>query len=336
MTESGSRLPAPATLRRVSFWLVVGMTAAYVGVFEAAYRSNAACRGAAQWIRVVVEPPLPGVPEPVIAIGSNAGYVVVVSGAECKAGKTNDETGRPARPVVARNGRVRFLWRWLKETWGGSRPAGDSLPRAAVVPLSRVLCMYDEPANPVNDTDASSLSGTARTAGTSNDPSVQPVPAPEGRAGRTAPSTTPEEPDANSPRLEKRLITEIRNKLEEKSARCDDLRISPPIVFRPRVSDEPAATAGPDSVEHAVRSLRLDDADRAKLYVFGYASADGPRNYNQTLSEQRAAQVVRTLDPRTRRRVARTFPMGEDHLVNGVAESRGARLVACVPPQPSQ
>ena len=328
MTESGSRLPAPATLRRVSFWLVVGMTAAYVGVFEAAYRSNAVCRGAAQWIRVVVEPPLPGVPEPVIAIGSNAGYVVVVSGAECKAGKTNDETGRPARPVVARNGRVSFLWRWLKETWGESA-GGDSLPRAAVVPLSRVLCMYDEPANPVNDTDASSLSCTARTSETSND---SPVP-PQKAELDAQPSTTPEEPDANSPRLEERLMTEIRNKLEEKRDRCDDLRISPPIVFRPRESDEPAATAGPDSVEHAVWSLRLDDADRAKLYVFGYASADGPRNYNQTLSEQRAAQVVRMLDRRTRRRVAGTFPMGEDHLVNGVAESRGARLVACVPPQ---
>ena len=328
MTGSAGKLTVPATLGRVSFVLVVGMTAMYVGCFEAAYRSNAACREAAQWTRVVVDPSLSA--KNLIAIGSNAGYVIVVSDEDCKLGETDDETGVHRflldlwRPP---SGRVRFLWRRLP--WPAAlseKSAGrEELPPAMVVPLSRVLCMYDEPAN---GADASSLC-TARTSETSND---SPVP-PQKAELDAQPSTTPEEPDANSPRLEERLITEIRNKLEEKSARCDDLRISPPIVFRPRVSDEPAATAGPDSVEHAVRSLRLDDADGAKLYVFGYASADGPRNYNQTLSEQRAAQVVRTLDQRTRLRVAGKFPMGEDHLVNGVAESRGARLVACVPPQ---
>ena len=70
MTESGNNVPAPPEsvilLRRISFWLVVGMTAAYVGIFEADYRSNAKCRGAAQWIRVVVDPPLPGAPETTI------------------------------------------------------------------------------------------------------------------------------------------------------------------------------------------------------------------------------------------------------------------------------
>ena len=328
MTGSAGKLTVPATLGRVSFVLVVGMTAMYVGCFEAAYRSNAACREAAQWTRVVVDPSLSA--KNLIAIGSNAGYVIVVSDEDCELGEMDDGTGVHRflldlwRPP---SGRVRFLWRRLP--WSAAlseKSAGrEELPPAMVVPLSRVLCMYDEPAN---GADASSLC-TARTSETSND---SPVP-PQKAELDAQPSTTPEEPDANSPRLEERLITEIRNKLEEKNDRCDDLRISPPIVFRPRVSDEPAAPTGPDSVEHAVRSLRLDDADRAELYVFGYASADGPRNYNQTLSEQRAAQVVREVVRQTGRQVAGRFPMGEDHLVNGVAESRGARLVACVPPQ---
>ena len=79
----------------------------------------------------------------------------------------------------------------------------------------------------------------------------------------------------------------------------------------------------------------MEDADGAQLYVFGYASADGPGSHNRTLSKQRADHV-RALVEETTQQVVGTFPMGEDHLVNGVAESRGARLVACVPSQPSQ
>ena len=337
-TEQGTGLPA--TLRSVSIWLVVVMTVVYVGYFEAGYRSDAACRGAAQWTRVVVDPPLPGVPEPVVAIGSNAGYVIVVSGAECKAGKTNAASpaptagrdgghfeahrvagpgGQDPAPTAGRDGghfgdvlldlgrqvsgRVRFLWPWR------DRSSDEDLPQAVVLPLSRVQCMYNEPANPANGADTLC---TART------------------------STTTEEPDTNPPRLAERLKTEIRNKLEEENPECvGDLRISPPVVFRPYTSDQLAATAGPDSLDHAIQSLQLEDADGAQLYVFGYASADGPGRHNRTLSKQRADHVSALVEETTRQ-VADTFPMGEDHLVNGVAESRGARLVACVPPQPSQ
>ena len=321
MTEQEDRLSAAAVPRRVSFWLVVVMTAVYLGHFEAAYRSNATCHESTRQTRVVVESSLPGVDEPVIAIGSNAGYVIVVSGANCKAKKDASQSpdltdGRDEAHLgdVLRDlgrqvsGRVRFLWSRLPRT-GSSE---GKLPQAVVVPLSRVLCMYDmydEPANPATGAVASSLC----TAETSDNGSSDP------------------------PRLEERLKTEIRNKLEENNVpKCNgDLRISPPIVFRPYESDQLAATAGPDSVDHAIQSLRLETAAETRLYVFGYASADGPGNHNRTLSEQRADHV-RALVEGKEQQVVATFPMGEDHLVNGVAESRGARLVACVQPKPSQ
>ena len=325
MTGLGSKLPAPATLGRVSFWLVIAMTAVYVGYFEAKYKSNAEC-DAPQWTRVVVDPPLSGVLEPVIAIGSNAGYVIVVSGAECKTGKgksrSSDQTvgrdggdgGQPGNVLLdlwhQASGRVRFMWPWRDESSDGD------LPQAVIVPLSRVLCMYDEPTNSANGTDASSPCMVRTSDNGSPDP--------------------PHPPHTIPLRPEERLKTEIRNKLEEEDAECDgDLRISPPIVFRPYKSDQLAATADPDSVDHAVQSLRLETAATKRLYVFGYASADGPGDHNRTLSKQRADHV-RKLVEQTEQQVDHAFAMGEDHLVNGVAESRGARLVACVQSQPTQ
>lgn len=315
MTEPESGLPT--SLGRASVWLAVVITAVYVGYFEADYRSNAECRDTASWTRVVVDPPLTGVPEPVIAIGSNAGYVIVVSGAKCKARKTNAASPAPTAGgdwghlgdvLIAlwhqASGRVRFLWPWRDKSSEGD------LPQAVIVPLSRVLCMYDEPTNSANETDA--------------DPPC------------TASDNGSPDPPPNPPRLEDRLETEIRNKLEEENVECvGDLRISPPVVFRPRESDEPAAPAGPDSVDHAVQSLRLETAATKRLYVFGYASADGPGDHNRTLSKQRADHV-RKLVEQTEQQVDHAFAMGEDHLVNGVAESRGARLVACVQSQPTQ
>ena len=320
MSDLKPRLPA--TLGRVSFWLAVAMTAVYVGFVEAAYRSDAACREATRRTRVVVDSSVSDEND-LIAIGSNAGYVIVISGAKCKAGKTNagptghtpesDESNESSNESNESNeghpgnflrnlgrqarGRGHYLWLWLQERLSKkSERKEKELPRAMVVPLSRVLCMYDEP---TNRTDASSL-------------------------------CTPED---EPPQIEERLKTEIRNKLAPKCT--DDLRISPPVVFRPYKSDQLAATTGPDSLEHAIESLGLEgleNANEVQLYVFGYASADGPRDYNRTLSKQRADHVRKLVEKETP--VADTFPMGEDHLVNGVAESRGVRLVACVPSQP--
>lgn len=306
-------LLAPKRLRCVSVWLAVAITAVYVLYFEAAYRSNADCYGTAPWTRVVVDSPLPGVPEPVIAIGSNAGYVIVVSGAKCKARTAGSDWEHLGDVLLAlwrqASGRVRFLSAWRDKSSDGN------LPRAVIVPLSRVLCMYDydEPTSSANGNDAS----PPCTARTSDNGSSDP-------------------PHKSPPRPEERLKKEIRNKLKAEGAECDgDLRISPPVVFRPRESDEPAATAGPDSVQHAVQSLSLEGEAQYQLYVFGYASADGPGDHNRTLSKQRADHV-RMLVEQTEQQVDHTFAMGEDHLANGVAESRGARLVACVQSQPTQ
>lgn len=314
---SDSKPSLPATLGRVSFWLVVAMTAAYVGFFEAAYRSDAACRGATRWTRVVVDSSLSGANDlnELIAIGSNAGYVIVISGAKCSLKRrTSTPPGNDGwrlrdvlrdlgRPAIDRG---HFLWLWMKKEVRGD------LPQAMVVPLSRVLCMYD-----YDDRTGAGSPCTPRPSST--------------------PEETPEESDTNLSRIEERLKTEIRNELAKTTPKCtDDLRISPPVVFRPHKSDQLVATTGPDSLEHAVQSLKLEDANAngGQLYVFGYASADGPRDYNRTLSKQRADHVRKLVEKETP--VADTFPMGEDHLVNGVAESRGVRLVACVPSQPSQ
>ena len=111
--------------------------------------------------------------------------------------------------------------------------------------------------------------------------------------------------------------------------------VSPAIVFRPNRSDLEDET-GVAQVAQAIEELDLGDAAGVTLYVFGFASADGRPERNRELSQQRAEHVRGRLGEIKRRdgrawNVADTIPMGEDHLASGVAESRGARLVACFP-----
>ena len=321
----------PGFLGLASVWLVVAMTVSYVACFEPAYKSEAVCR-AERWTRVVVDPPLAGVKEPVIAIGSNAGYVIVVSGCECPR--------RAAMAAVAttENGDLMLDWlqRQISDRWSflfsllSGRtdlsvvlPGGGRLvPRAAVVPLSRVVCMYDVPSRKPDEQPACK-------------PRTPLEQGPQGPRGPRGLQGEQGEPGGADPRSEERLRREIQARLSDRNVRCvGEPGVSPAIVFRPDQSE----LADAAEVDHALEALSLGDAERVKLYVFGFASADGRPGRNKQLSQERADTVRRRLeeikqeDGHEWNVAGETFAMGEDHLASGVAESRSARLVACVPP----
>lgn len=312
--------PKPALFARMSVWLVAATTVLHVTCIEPAYKSHAVCQ-AERWTRVVVHPRLDGVPEPVIAVGSNAGYVIVVSGCDCQRRGTVGTRGGDGGPDLLRGAwrqvsdRGKFLLDSLSSGWSGLWdvlwPDGNLAPRAAVVPLSRVLCMYDVPSKKPY-----------------KEPACKPPPPPERRE---------QGPQGGAdPRSEERLRREVRNRLAEQKPECrGEPPVSPAIVFRPNRSDLEDET-GVAQVAQAIEELDLGDAAGVTLYVFGFASADGRPERNRELSQQRAEHVRRRLGEIKRRdgrawNVGDTIPMGEDHLASGVAESRGARLVACFP-----
>lgn len=343
----------PERIGRGSVWLVAAMTVSYVACFEPAYRSDAVCQ-AERWTRVVVEPPLNGVKDPVIAIGSNAGYVIVVSSCECSSRRPPTctqpvtETKSSVETTETRGGdrvldllrvwrqvsdRGKFLLVSLSSGWSGLLdvlwPSGRPAPRAAVVPLSRVLCMYDVPSeNPGEDPACEQRTPLERgPQGPQGERGPQGPQGPQGERGLQGPQ------GGADPRSEERLRREVRNRLAEQKPECrGEPPVSPAIVFRPNRSDLEDET----EVAQAVEELDLGDAAGVTLYVFGFASADGRPERNRELSQQRAEHVRGLLGEIKRRdgrawNVGDTIPMGEDHLASGVAESRGARLVACFP-----
>ena len=339
--DSGSP-KLPGFLGRASVWLVVAMTVSYVACFEPAYKSEAVCR-AERWTRVVVDPPLDGVKDPVIAVGSNAGYVIVVSGAECSSRAPVAQNGNDGQSAnqTAQSGdlvldwlhgewrRISDRWSFLFSLLSGRTdlsvvlPGGGSLaPRAAVVPLSRVVCMYDVPSRKPDEQPACK-------------PRTPLERGPQGPRGPRGLQGEQGEPGGADPRSEERLRREIQARLSDRNVRCvGEPGVSPAIVFRPDQSE----LADAAEVDHVLEALSLGDAERVKLYVFGFASADGRPGHNKQLSQERADTVRRRLEEIKQQDghewivAEETFPMGEDHLASGVAESRSARLVACVPP----
>ena len=357
----------PERIGRMSVWLVAAMTVSYVACFEPAYRSDAVCQ-AERWTRVVVEPPLNGVKDPVIAIGSNAGYLIVVSSCECssrrpptctqpvtetksseettetKSSEETTETRGDFLRVVRRqvSDRGKFLLNSLSLGWSGLLdvlwPDANLAPRAAVVPLSRVLCMYDVPSeNPGEDPACKQRTPSERgLQGPQGERGLQGPQGPQGERGLQGLQGLQGPPGGADPRSEERLRREVRNRLAEQNSECrGEPPVSPAIVFRPNQSaleDETEVA----QVARAVAALNLEgDAAGVTLYVFGFASADGRPGHNDQLSRQRAEHVrgrlaeIKQRDGHEWNVATEPFAMGEDHLANGVAESRAARLVAC-------
>ena len=102
--------------------------------------------------------------------------------------------------------------------------------------------------------------------------------------------------------------------------------ISRPVLFRRGVANEVA-----DQVdEKSIRRFMMRPAVRKapKVYVFGFASADGPSDVNDRLAWQRA-QTVKAIIAQKYHMDVEKHGLGENHLTQGVADSRSARIVAC-------
>lgn len=129
---------------------------------------------------------------------------------------------------------------------------------------------------------------------------------------------------------EKRVRMEIGQYLEGQGVSCaGKWAISRPVVFRPGVADEVAGQIDEKSIHRFMEQPATRKA--AKVYVFGFASADGPRDVNELLAMQRAWTIKRTIQRDNPAIAVEVHDMGEDHLTDGVASSRSARIVACVP-----
>lgn len=165
-------------LARGAVWLAIITSICYVTLFEPNYRAHTVCDGAT-WTRVVVDPPLSGVKKPIL-IGSNAGHLFVISSGECETRRKrrrgaedrgwmsfasdwfdrtwgyvsghwnslwpNDE---PESPPGSNDepepptGWFDSAWGYVSDRWNYLSNGRAEPPRAVVVPLSRVLCMYE-------------------------------------------------------------------------------------------------------------------------------------------------------------------------------------------------
>ena len=141
-------------------------------------------------------------------------------------------------------------------------------------------------------------------------------------------------PQRRPPRLDfERLLKE---QIASEVCPGADPVISDPIVFR---RDQPVVgeTRAPEAAAPEALAAFFDDEHRprgSEVHVIGLASPDGDREYNSDLSRRRA-EVVRGM-------VSAWFgdeseppgisvrSWGEDHLTNGIANSRSVRLVSCV------
>lgn len=188
----------------------------------------------------------------------------------------------------------------------------DRSTDVTVVPLSRVLCMYE-----VRD-DRSSESAVC-----------SPVLPPSGDGPRILVHKTQENtwkiviPSDVRIRIEdERLLTE---EIEQEMCDGGAAEISEPVLFK-RCETTPLDTR---AVTAFLNRLALQEG--VKLHVLGFASGDGNRQYNKDLARQRAeavAEIVENLDPDQE---LVTDSWGETHLTNGVANSRSVRIVGCRP-----
>lgn len=96
-----------------------------------------------------------------------------------------------------------------------------------------------------------------------------------------------------------------------------------------------------DSEEEKVSAFaRAWKDESTKWAVFGFASADGEQGGNKELSHKRAVSVknllCKALDCDAKGTEITAQGLGEDHSINGVANSRSVRIAVCVNEAPQQ
>lgn len=294
---------------------------------EPRYRAHAVCAGP-MTTRVVLEPSLQGGTN-FTKIGSIGGHVFIVSEScrfDLMAAEGNGVLAQATLEVLevlkvldvleVLKAQVPGL-QYVVDQIQGRRPFLGFFPWAriaghstgvTVVPLGRVLCMYDVHEDRPNE----SVACGPRSDGAGLRITVQ-------KTDNTWTIVLP--PDV-------RMDDEWRLKAEIAQRICDGgaAEISDPVLFERGETTPADAQAAEDLIKTFVSKPELQ---KVKLHVLGFASGDGNRRYNENLARQRAtavAAMVRKLDSS---RKLRKHSWGETHLTNGVANSRSVRIVGC-------
>ena len=128
--------------------------------------------------------------------------------------------------------------------------------------------------------------------------------------------------------VETRVNAEIGQYLKEKEVFCPGTwAVSRPVLFRRGVANAVADRVDEESIRRFMERPAVRRAP--KVYVFGFASADGPDGVNDDLARQRAQTVKAAVRRHEPNMDVEKYDLGEDHLTLGVAHSRSARIVAC-------
>lgn len=315
-TDPRSRVSRLAWLD-VAVFVTAAVATLFVLLFESQYQAHAICTGKSS-IGIVVDPPLADT-DNFTRIGSVGSLLFAIPPDsfdeyyDSHTGAQEQSTLDPWNDLVS--GRLAFL---------GDHEVWTSLacPRDVVVlPQNRVLCMHDR----LNDTEVCKppvpvAIGEVRLSQSSVEILVE-----------ATSSTVIQVLDAGGRDVDEQVVREdlVREEIMSRAGSCEgNLHISEPIVFRPQEWRRMAEDAPLDDF------MRRRGESAAQLYVFGFASSDGRREYNATLAGRRAATVAALITARlgsSEGAAIQVGAFGEDHLTNGVANSRSVRVAACSP-----
>ncbi len=308
----------------------------YLTFIEPQYRAYDAYYGDNR-VTVVVNQPPEGDSDPMIKIGSNRSYVFVVrdqSRSTRAAGGCAGATGSQEKSdwieVVVKSfcNRVKFFWSnllpendsaedkdfirdFLNTLWQlllsvpdlpqfifGYRPP-DFDGAVIALPPPRVHCVYED--------------GSGPAAELCEPPADRP-------------------PRSNSEDEERLLREQLAAKIG--CQKCQKAIVSKPFVFMPGKWKHPIRLRQKEAQKQICEFRQehqssLWKAQKRTLYVFGFASADGPAGHNEKLALDRAKTIQDLVKPEFPKWNIKTKSLGEDHLTNRVAHSRSARLVFC-------
>ena len=300
----------------VAVFVTAAVATVFVLLFESQYQAHAICTGKSS-IGIVVDPPLADI-DNFTRIGSVGSLLFAIPPGsfdeyyDSHTGGHEQSMLDPWNDLVS--GRLAFL---------GDHEAWTSLacPRdVVVVPQNRVLCMHDRLRdNEVCKPPVPVAIGEVRLSQSSVEILVE-----------ATSSTFIQVLEAGGRDVDEQVVREdlVREEIMSRARPCEgNLHISEPIVFRPYEWRRVAEDAPLDDF------MRQRGEFAAQLDVFGFASPDGRREYNATLAGRRAETVAALITARLGRpegdaiQVGSSF--GEDHLTNGVANSRSVRVAAC-------
>ena len=120
---------------------------------------------------------------------------------------------------------------------------------------------------------------------------------------------------------------QVKGEIEEKLCGGRAAISSEPILF----GRGDAALADEQRAQEVIKAfLGKPKLQGANLHALGLASGDGDHRYNKNLSTRRAEVVVAEVKKLGGREPTKAS-WGENHLTNGVANSRSVRLIGCLP-----